>query len=69
MIRAATTFAGLLFAVLLAACSGPQSTDTSVVFATILPQKDFVQQVAGARFEAHARGGVYRQAGFRHRGK
>jgi zinc transport system substrate-binding protein len=54
MIRKATGFAGLLLVALLAACSGPKNGDSRIVFATILPQKDFVRQVAGERFEVQA---------------
>ncbi|MBD3422344.1 MAG: cation ABC transporter substrate-binding protein [Chitinivibrionales bacterium] len=54
MIRRLIFLAGVSFAALLVACSKPQSDNSRIVFATILPQKDFVRQVAGDRFVVHA---------------
>lgn len=54
MIRKAMSLTGVLLVALLAACSGPRSGDFRIVFATILPLKDFVQQVAGERIVVHA---------------
>ncbi|MBD3315298.1 MAG: cation ABC transporter substrate-binding protein [Chitinivibrionales bacterium] len=54
MIRKLILLAGVSFVALVVACSKPQTNDSRIVFATILPQKDFVQHVAGERFEVHA---------------
>ncbi len=35
-------------------CSKPKSGNDRILFTTILPQKDFVQQIAGERFKVHA---------------
>jgi zinc transport system substrate-binding protein len=54
MIHKLIMLAGVSFVALVVVCSKPQTTDSRIVFATIMPQKDFVRQVAGERFEVHA---------------
>jgi len=54
MIRKVISFAGVLAVALIAGCSGPKSGDSRIIFTTILPLKDFVQQVAGERIDVHA---------------
>jgi zinc transport system substrate-binding protein len=54
MIRKVIRLAGLPIAALLAACSGPESSDARIVFTSILPQRDFVRHIAGERFAVDA---------------
>jgi zinc transport system substrate-binding protein len=45
---------GLVLMAFGAGCSNPKSHDAKIVFTSILPQKDFVQHIAGERFTVHA---------------
>jgi zinc transport system substrate-binding protein len=54
MIRKLIFLAGMLGVMLLAGCSKPESNDTDNLFTSILPQKDFVEHIAGERFDVHA---------------
>lgn len=54
MIRKLILLAGVSVVTIIVACGKPQGNDSRIVFATILPQKDFVQQLAGERFEVLA---------------
>jgi len=46
--------AGVSFTALLVTCIKPQSSNSPVLFTTIVAQKDFVEQIAGDHFAVHA---------------